>query len=46
LPEYAGTVCKFCGIWYEDSDVYVCIKCKEYKGLVPLTQEEWDIGEL
>lgn len=40
-----GYVCTFCGIWY-DYEIHTCVKCKEYKGITPLTQEEWDIGEL
>lgn len=39
--EVIGKLCVFCGIWYESTDVVVCIKCKEYKGITEVTEDQW-----
>lgn len=41
--EIVGYHCTNCGIWYDTTDIYQCVRCKEYKGLVPVTKREWNI---
>lgn len=40
-----GYHCTFCGIWYEATEVFQCIRCKEYKGLVPVTKQQWELED-
>ena len=40
-----GKVCVFCEMWYDTEDITVCVKCNEYKGMVEITEEDWNNKE-